>query len=93
MRLLLVFLKEPLDGRVKKRLAADVGDREAALRYKALVEVLLRQLAGLENCRIRFCFSPDDAEESVRFWLLPEMDATTARQGELFHAASAWNNR
>ena len=63
MRLLLVFLKEPIPGKVKTRLAKDVGEDTAALYYKAIVEVLLKQLRGLENCRIRFCFTPDDAEE------------------------------
>lgn len=75
-RLLLVFLKEPLPGRVKTRLAASVGAEAAASIYRAMVRVLLRQLSGLADCRVRFCYAPDDAGESVRFWILPEiMDA------------------
>lgn len=86
MRLLLVFLKEPIPGKVKTRLAKDVGEDTAALYYKAIVEVLLKQLRGLENCRIRFCFTPDDAEEAIRFWLLPEMGATSSDTKGLYVA-------
>ncbi len=76
MRLLLIFLKEPIPGQVKTRLASDVGQENAARYYKALVEVLLRQLHGLNNTRIRFCYAPDDADDAIRFWLLPLMNAT-----------------
>jgi len=76
MRLLLIFLKEPIPGQVKTRLASDVGQEKAARYYKALVEVLLRQLHGLNNTRIRFCYAPDDADDAIRFWLLPLMSAT-----------------
>jgi rSAM/selenodomain-associated transferase 1 len=89
MRLLLVFLKEPIPGQVKTRLAADVGDDDAARYYKALVEVLLRQLQGLNNCRIRFCYTPDDAEDAIRFWLLPEMRATSAPSKNLYLAPTS----
>lgn len=86
MRLLLVFLKEPIPGKVKTRLARDVGDEDASRYYKALVEVLLRQLQGLEDCRIRFCYAPDDAEDAIRFWLLPEMRATSSSSEGLYLA-------
>ena len=72
-RLLLVFLKEPLPGKVKTRLAAAVGAERAAAIYRAMVRVLLRQLSGLENCHLRFCFAPDEARDAIRFWLLPEI--------------------
>ncbi|MFK7909592.1 MAG: DUF2064 domain-containing protein [Akkermansiaceae bacterium] len=82
MRLLLVFLKEPIPGKVKTRLAADVGDDEAARYYKAMVEILLKQLRGLQDCQIRFCYAPDDAGDAIRFWLLSEMGATSSdREG------------
>ncbi|MGJ8678324.1 MAG: TIGR04282 family arsenosugar biosynthesis glycosyltransferase [Akkermansiaceae bacterium] len=76
MRLLLVMLKEPLDGQVKTRLGATVGSDTATLYYKSLVEVLLKQLQGLNQCRIRFCYAPDDAEDAIRFWILPLMKAS-----------------
>lgn len=93
MRLLLVFLKEPTPGQVKTRLAADVGADDAARYHKALVEVLLRQLQGLNNCRIRFCYTPDDAEDAIRFWLLPEMRATSGPSKNLYLAPSSHATR
>ncbi|MCP5535609.1 MAG: glycosyltransferase [Akkermansiaceae bacterium] len=89
MRLLLVFLKEPVAGEVKTRLAADVGHDDATRYYKALVEVLLRQLQGLHDCRIRFCYTPDDADDAVRFWLLPAMRATSSATDGLYLAPSS----
>ncbi|MEJ6571784.1 MAG: glycosyltransferase [Akkermansiaceae bacterium] len=86
MRLLLVFLKEPIPGKVKTRLAQDVGDEDASRYYKALVEVLLKQLQGLQDCRIRFCYAPDDAEDAIRFWVLPEMRATSSSTEGLYLA-------
>lgn len=89
MRLLLIFLKEPVPGQVKSRLASDVGDELAAQYYIALVEVLLRQLQGLNNTRIRFCYAPDDADEAIRFWLLPLMKASSGTTESVFLAPSS----
>lgn len=89
MRLLLVFLKEPIPGRVKTRLAADVGDNEATRFYKAMVEVQLQQLHGLNDTRIRFCYAPDDAGDAISFWLLPKMNASTGPNDHLFLAPSS----
>lgn len=93
MRLLMVFLKEPIPGKVKTRLASTVGDDEAARRYKALVEVLLRQLQGLENCRIRFCYAPDDADDAIRFWLLPQMNASSSDKENIYIAPTALGDK
>lgn len=87
MRLLLVMLKEPIAGQVKTRLGSSVGDELAATYYRALVEVLLKQLQGLQNCRIRFCFTPDDADDAVRFWLLPEMKASASPENDNLYLA------
>lgn len=50
-----------------------MGSKSAVTIHLALVRVLLRQLSGLTDCHIRFCFSPDDAHDAVKFWLLPEI--------------------
>ncbi|MBK1832191.1 glycosyltransferase [Verrucomicrobiaceae bacterium R5-34] len=89
MRLLLVFLKEPLPGKVKTRLAQDVGHEEAARYYRALVEVLLKQLQGLEKCRIRFCYAPDDANDAIRFWLLPLMNGSSGEEEGVYLSPTA----
>ena len=88
MRLLLVFLKEPTPGKVKTQLASDVGDETATRYYQALVEALLRQLQGLKNTRIRFCYTPEDAHDAIRFWLLPKMKATGSDSPSVFLAPS-----
>ena len=72
-RLLLVFLSEPLPGLMSPGLADSLGPESAVRVHRALVRVLLRQLSGLSDCRIRFCFTPDDAHEAVKFWILPEI--------------------
>lgn len=84
-RLLLVFLKEPTPGRVKTRLAASCGPEQAADRYKALVAVLLLQLRGLRGCRVRICYAPDDADDAVRFWILPQLEGIAAQDDGSFH--------
>lgn len=86
MRLLLVFLNEPIAGQVKPELAAALGDEEAARYYQALVEVLLKQLQGLQQTRIRFCYTPDDAGDAVKFWLLPIINAKAGNEPSTFHA-------
>jgi len=73
MRLLLIFLSEPLPGQVKSRLTHDLGPERAEVIYRAMVRLLLIQLSGLEQCRIRFCYTPDDASDALRLWLLTEV--------------------
>lgn len=71
MNTLIIFLKEPIPGKVKTRLGATTGHEEATKRYKAMVEVLLLQLEGLQNTHVRFCYAPDDAGDAISFWILP----------------------
>lgn len=54
-------------------MAADHGAEEAARRYRAIVAVTLRQLRGLADARLRLEVEPADADEAVRFWLLPRL--------------------
>ena len=88
MRLLLVLLDEPVPGRVLPELARDIGDNDAHEYYKALIEVMLRQLQGLEKCRIRFCYAPADADEAIRFWILSTMNARPGPAEDLYLAPS-----
>jgi len=76
-RLLLVFLKEPIPGNVKTRLAKDSDNETAALYFRSMVRVLIRQFRGLEDTQIRFCYAPDDAEEAIKFWILPQFEGNT----------------
>lgn len=84
MNVLLIFLKEPVPGNVKTRLAASVGNEEAAKRYRSMVAVLLEQLEGLNNTHVRFCYAPDDADDAIKFWILPQLRGHTINQGSTF---------
>lgn len=84
MNTLIIFLKEPIPGKVKTRLGATTGHEEAAKRYKAMVEVLLIQLEGLTNTHVRFCYAPDDAGDAVSFWILPLLRGEIIKRKEDF---------
>ena len=73
MRLLTLTIQEPLPGLVLPEMAADHGPDEAARRYRAIVVTTLRQLRGLADARLRLAVEPADADEAVRFWLLPRL--------------------
>jgi glycosyltransferase A (GT-A) superfamily protein (DUF2064 family) len=73
MRLLTLKIQEPLPGHVLPEMATDHGPEEAARRYRAVVVTTLRQLRGLADARLRLEVEPADADEAVRFWLLPRL--------------------
>jgi len=85
-QLLLIYLKEPMAGQVKTRLARDIGETKACLYYEVLVKVLLEQLEGIKDTDVCICFTPDEAHESVPFWILPQLRGrvTKEAQGYLF---------
>lgn len=67
-RTLLVFAKAPTVGKVKTRLAADIGDRRAARLYRRLGRRVVDQVRG-GPYRTVLCFDPPDAEDEIRTWL------------------------
>lgn len=77
----LIFVRAPELGRVKTRLAAEIG-AEAALRvYRRLAEHAVAEARALEpRASVRVHFTPADAGDSVRAWLgggpayLPQAD-------------------
>jgi rSAM/selenodomain-associated transferase 2/rSAM/selenodomain-associated transferase 1 len=66
--ILLVFAKAPREGRVKTRLAAEVGDREATRIYRTLGRRVVEAVRG-GAWRTRICFTPADAREELEAWL------------------------
>ena len=68
--LVLIFVRAPERGRVKTRLAADVGD-EAALRiYERLALQAINAACGLgDEAAVRVCYTPSGAGEVIRSWL------------------------
>ena len=55
--LLIVFAKNILLGKVKTRLAKDIGDNAAFEVYKKLVEITELETQRLNNCEVRIYFS------------------------------------
>ncbi|HEX7241227.1 MAG TPA: TIGR04282 family arsenosugar biosynthesis glycosyltransferase [Longimicrobiaceae bacterium] len=79
---LLVFVRAPEAGRVKTRLAAQVGD-DAALRvYVRLAEHALAE-ARASGADVRVHYTPADAGEAVRSWLGPAADYLPQAEGGL----------
>lgn len=68
MRRLLIFVKEPVPGRVKTRLAAEIGADAACQVYRRCVERTLERLSMLRN-EITLCIEPADATGRIQAWL------------------------
>jgi hypothetical protein len=84
MRLLTLKIQEPLPGCVLLRMAEEHGAEEAARRYRAIVVTTLRQLRGLAETRLRIVAEPADADEALRFWLLPRLADRWQMEGGVF---------
>ncbi|MBI2104386.1 MAG: TIGR04282 family arsenosugar biosynthesis glycosyltransferase [Candidatus Omnitrophica bacterium] len=69
-RRVLVFLKEPVPGRVKTRLAATIGHQDAAALYRACAEETLRRLEPLVP-ETTVYVDPPDAIGRIREWVGP----------------------
>jgi rSAM/selenodomain-associated transferase 1 len=65
---LIVFVKEPVAGKVKKRLARDIGDQAACELYKAFVEDTVRKVPHID-ARIQIHYSPAEALGRIQNWL------------------------
>jgi rSAM/selenodomain-associated transferase 1 len=94
---ILVFVRAPEAGRVKTRLAAEIGD-EAALRiYRRLAEHAVAEARALgAEAAVRIHYTPAEGGEMVRGWLggdaayLPQGDGDLgARMRTAFEAAFA----
>jgi hypothetical protein len=87
VRLLTLKIQEPLPGLVLPEMALDHGPEEAARRYRAIAMTTLRQLRGLMDSRLRLTVEPSDADEAVRFWLLPRLAERWQAEDGVFRAA------
>ncbi len=65
--LILVFLKSPVVGSVKTRLAKSIGAEKATEVYRVLVERQLQQLPN--DWKIHIYFTPEEDETFFREWL------------------------
>jgi rSAM/selenodomain-associated transferase 1 len=67
----IVFLRAPERGRVKTRLAQEIGDDRALALYKAFVQTTLLAVeqSGMDH---KLCFFPADQRALVENWLGPD---------------------
>ncbi len=79
---LVVFARAPRLGRVKSRLARDIGPLEALLFYRRNLEDLLRRLAGDPRWRCWIAVTPDADVHAWRLWP-PAATAVPQGQGDL----------
>ena len=82
MNLLGIFVKQPVPGRVKTRLADDLGPEKAARLYAAFIADIATRFRTLADRRF-LCYAPDDPQaedyfseisrEHYQLWLQPEI--------------------
>lgn len=65
---ILYFVKLPVPGQVKTRLAAETSDEAACELYRALVEGVLKRLEDAEM-EVVVCYAPEDARPQMVEWL------------------------
>ena len=72
-----VFVKAPILGKVKTRLAKSIGDKAALEAYKELTLTVLGRIKNLT--KVDLCFTPDDSINEVIPWA--QENWTTTPQG------------
>ena len=78
-----VFVKAPLPGLVKTRLAPRFGTERAAALYRAMAEDLLDRLEALEGVRLEIRFAPARESALLRNWLGARRRLTPQRGADL----------
>ena len=69
--IILLFIKAPVKGQVKTRLAASLGEDAALDLYERFVLDILDTLEQT-GIPVRICYSPPDSRNAVSLWLGPE---------------------
>lgn len=72
-RCILLFVKSPIEGQVKTRLAARLGHETARRLYESFVLDTLEIVNALD-IHVRICFLPADAENEFKQWLGTEYE-------------------
>lgn len=72
----IIFLKYPEPGRVKTRLAKDIGDEKACAIYKSLVENVIKNIFTKNpgTYDVHIFFTPADKENEIKNWLKSIID-------------------
>jgi uncharacterized protein len=81
-RYLVVFVREPMLGRGKRRLAQEIGDVAAVRFERLMLALMLRRLATDRRWRLRIAVTPDMARRRARYWH-PGVEAVGQGGGDL----------
>lgn len=87
-----VFAKYWRPGRVKTRLAREIGEARAAALYRAFVETTLERLSGLAE-RHELCFCPADRREAFQEVVPQKWDLAPQSEGDLGDRMAAFFDR
>jgi uncharacterized protein len=80
----LIFVRAPERGRVKTRLAADIGENAALAVYERLGRKTVDAARALGGAvRVRVCHTPDEAGDAVAAWLGGGVEYRGQRDGDL----------
>lgn len=66
---IILFVKYPVKGNVKTRLAKTIGDEKAVRLYKKLAENILASISNLKNSYKYIFYSEKEEKELVRSWI------------------------
>lgn len=80
---ILLFAKAPQLGRVKTRLAADVGPDEALRAYQHLLDVLFQQLQDVQGMHLTVVGTPTDSLELLNPWMRKDWKLEAQSDGNL----------
>jgi rSAM/selenodomain-associated transferase 1 len=84
MKTAILFLKAPVAGRVKTRLAKDLGSAEACALYRELAQDVYKVLKSIDGIRIEVAYDPHPDHPDVS-WLDPKQDFFIQKGQDLGH--------
>ena len=82
-RSLVIFANAPEKGRVKSRIAADLGPDVALTAYKTLAEHAVAAASHVDWCRKTIAYAPNGTGEAMRDWFGDLFDYRAQGDGDL----------
>ena len=82
-RSLVIFANAPEKGRVKSRIAADLGADTALAAYRTLAEHAVAAASHVDWCRKTIAYSPNGSGEAMRHWFGDLFDYRAQGDGDL----------
>jgi glycosyltransferase A (GT-A) superfamily protein (DUF2064 family) len=82
-RSLVIFANAPEKGRVKSRIAADLGPDVALTAYKTLAEHAVAAASQVDWCRKTIAYAPNGTGDAMRDWFGDLFDYRAQGDGDL----------